>query len=93
MAEMVATISERGLSRSYWLATRAQMLVCLAVTVSAVPFLPRILRALDGASFMGFPLGYFLAFHGLFGLSFLSLIWLIRRQGEIDRRHGANEDI
>jgi putative solute:sodium symporter small subunit len=84
---------ERLRGRPYWRTTRALMFACLLLPCALLPVLPQIIVTLNQYSFLGFPLGYFAAVHGMFGLSLFLVTWFVRRQDEIDQRHGANEDL
>jgi putative solute:sodium symporter small subunit len=58
----------------------------------ALPVLPVIITTLQLQIFLGFPLGYFVAFHGFFALGLAIVTWFVRRQDAIDHLHRANED-
>ncbi|MEQ1710953.1 MAG: sodium/substrate symporter small subunit, partial [Hyphomicrobium sp.] len=47
---------------------------------------------LNGSRFFGFPLGYFLAAHGLFAVAVITVAGFVNRQDAIDHWHGAHED-
>jgi putative solute:sodium symporter small subunit len=78
--------------RPYWRNTRLQMLMCLLMPCVALPFMPHILTKLSGRTFLGFPLGYFLAMHGFIIFGCFVVSWFVRRQDRIDRWHGTHED-
>jgi len=78
--------------RPYWRSTRVQMIMCLIVPCLALPMLPFVISALRMQTFLGFPLGYLIAFHGFFALGFAIVAWFVRRQDAIDHLHRANED-
>ena len=47
---------------------------------------------LNQNSFLGFPLGYFLAGPGLVIIALFTVASFVNRQDAVDRWHGANED-
>jgi putative solute:sodium symporter small subunit len=47
---------------------------------------------LNANRFLGFPLGYFLAAHGLFVIALVTVASFVNRQDAIDHWHGAHED-
>jgi putative solute:sodium symporter small subunit len=82
-----------SIARPYWRSTRIQMLLCLLVPLVALPLLPLIISTYNIQSFLGFPLGYFLAGHGFVLAGIFTIGWYVRRQDAIDHWHGANEDL
>ena len=90
---MSTTRPPRHHPRPYWRNTRLLMLVSLIVPCVALPFLPQILTKLGARTFLGFPLGYFLAAHGFIVLGCFAVSWFVRRQDRIDRWHGTHEDV
>ena len=61
-----STMIERSERKPYWRHTKAQMLASLLPFVLAIIVLPLYADALNEKRFLGIPLGYFLACHGLF---------------------------
>ena len=47
---------------------------------------------IEGFSFIGFPIGYFLLAHGFMVMGFAVIAWHNVAQGRVDRRHGIHED-
>ena len=78
--------------RPYWLETR--MLVVWLMMPGVFLVLGTILfwGRLNGFSFIGFPLGYFLLTHGFMVLGFVVVAWHSVSQAQIDRRHGIHEE-
>lgn len=79
--------------RPYWRRTRSLMWLCMLGPAAGLLALPALIVALNRSSFMGFPLGYFVASHGFVILGFFVIVWFVQRQDAIDLWHGANEDI
>jgi putative solute:sodium symporter small subunit len=55
--------------------------------------LPLYAERLNHNKFLGFPLGYFLACHGLILIAIVTVTTFVNRQDAIDHWHGANEDV
>ena len=83
---------ERNERKPYWRHTKAQMLASLLPFVLAIIVLPLYADALNDKRFLGIPLGYFLACHGLFVIAFVTMAVFVNRQDAIDHWHGAHED-
>jgi putative solute:sodium symporter small subunit len=79
--------------KSYWRHTKMQMLSSLLPFVGALIALPLYADALNGKRFLGIPLGYFLACHGLLVIALVTMAVFVNRQDAIDHWHGAHEDI
>ncbi len=77
--------------KPYWRETKWQAVRSLLPLALAAP-LPFFIGELNAYRFLGFPLGYFLAGHGLAVLAIALAAWHARQQGEIDRWHGAHDD-
>ena len=48
--------------------------------------------SLNAFSFMGFPLGFYMAAQGSLAVFVVLIFWLVRRQGQIDDEFGVSED-
>ena len=59
----------------------------------ALILLPLYADQLNARKFLGFPLGYFLACHGLVLIAIVTVFAHINRQDAIDHWHGAQEDL
>ncbi|MGE3917060.1 MAG: DUF4212 domain-containing protein [Hyphomicrobiaceae bacterium] len=84
---------ERKERKPYWRHTKWQMLTSLVPFLVTLIVLPLYAEQLNARKFLGFPLGYFLACHGLVGIAMLTVFSYINRQDAIDHWHGANEDL
>ncbi|MBU2531282.1 MAG: DUF4212 domain-containing protein [Alphaproteobacteria bacterium] len=78
--------------KPYWRYTKWQMLVTALPFLALAIALPLYAAELNARKFLGFPLGYFIAGHGLWLIALLSMAAFVSRQDVIDHWHGANED-
>lgn len=84
---------ERKERKPYWYHTKWQMLASLVPFMIAVIVLPLYANSLNDDKFLSFPLGYFLALHGLFVIAVVTVASFVNRQDAIDHWHGAHEDV
>jgi len=84
---------ERKERKPYWRHTKFQMLSSLLPFLLTLIVLPLYADQLNARKFLGFPLGYFLACHGLVLISIVTVFSFINRQDAIDHWHGAHEDL
>ena len=79
--------------KPYWRQTKTQMAASLLPTLFALIALPMGIRWFGTGRFLEFPLGYYLVAHGLILLLIGAVAYFMLRQDEIDRLHGAHEDL
>jgi putative solute:sodium symporter small subunit len=84
---------ERKERKPYWRHTKRQMLTSLVPFLTVLIVLPLYAERLNHNKFLGFPLGYFLACHGLILIAILTVTMFVNRQDAIDNWHGAHEDV
>ena len=84
---------ERKERKPYWRHTKWQMLATVVPLLCAVVIIPLYADRLNSNKFLGFPLGYFLAAHGILALAAIAVASFVNRQDVIDHFHGANEDL
>jgi putative solute:sodium symporter small subunit len=84
---------ERKERKPYWRHTKWQMLTSVLPFLVALLVLPLYADQLNSRRFLGFPLGYFLACHGLVLIAVVTTFAYINRQDAIDHWHGAHEDL
>ncbi len=84
---------ERKERKPYWRHTKRQMLTSLVPFLTVLIVLPLYAERLNHNKFLGFPLGYFLACHGLILIAILTVSMFVNRQDAIDNWHGAHEDV
>jgi putative solute:sodium symporter small subunit len=83
---------ERKERKPYWRHTKWQMMASLVPFLLVVGVLPLYAERLNGSRLFGFPLGYFLAAHGIFVIAVITVASFVNRQDAIDHWHGAHED-
>jgi putative solute:sodium symporter small subunit len=83
---------ERKERKPYWRHTKWQVLTSLIPFLITLIVLPLYADQLNARKFLGFPLGYFLACHGLIAIAVVTVVAYINRQDAIDHWHGAHED-
>lgn len=83
---------ERKERKPYWRHTKWQMMASLLPFLMVIVVLPLYADSLNTHKFLGFPLGFFLAAHGLFAIAVVTVASFVNRQDAIDHWHGAHED-
>ena len=83
---------EREERKPYWRYTKWQMLASAVPFLVVICVLPMYAEELNARKLMGFPLGYFLAGHGIWLIALFTIATFVNRQDAIDHWHGANED-
>ncbi len=83
---------ERKERKPYWRHTKRQMLTSLVPFLIALIIFPIYAAELNSNKFLGFPLGYFLACHGLVVIAIITVSTFVNRQDALDHWHGAHED-
>lgn len=78
--------------KPYWKYTKLQILASLVPFLIMVFVIPIYAGSVNHNKFLGFPLGYFMAGHGLWIIGLFTIGIYIGRQDAIDHWHGANED-
>jgi putative solute:sodium symporter small subunit len=84
---------ERKERKPYWRHTKWQVLTSLIPFLLTLIVLPLYADQLNAKRILGFPLGYFLACHGLVLIAIVTVFSYINRQDAIDHWHGAHEDL
>ncbi len=79
--------------KPYWRHTKWQLLASFLPFVLMIIVIPIYAEPLNHNKFLGFPLGYLLACHGVILLSIITVVSFVNRQDAIDRWHGAHEDM
>ena len=77
---------------AHWAKTRTLMWTCLIIWAVFSFFIHMFVGALNGISFLGFPLGYYMAAQGSLIVFVLLIFWFANRQNAIDEEFGAAED-
>lgn len=84
---------ERKERKIYWYHTKWQMVASLVPFFIVLVVLPFYVDKLNSSKFLGFPLGYLLALHGVVFISAITVASFVNRQDAIDHWHGAHEDL
>ena len=84
---------ERKERKPYWRHTKWQMIASLVPFLAVMIVLPLYANKLNASKVIGFPLGYFLAAHGLVLIAVVTVAVFVNRQDAIDHWHGAHEDV
>ena len=77
---------------THWRRTRSLMWVTLAIWFVFSFLVHWFADGLNGASFLGFPLGFYMAAQGSLVVFVVLIFWFARTQDRIDRECGMAED-
>ena len=77
---------------AHWAKTRSLMWVCLIIWAIFSFLIHMFVSALNGMSFLGFPLGFYMAAQGSLVVFVVLIFWFAARQNAIDEEFGAAED-
>ena len=77
---------------THWRRTRNLMWVTLTIWFVFSFLVHWFADALNGASFLGFPLGFYMAAQGSLVVFVVLIFWFARTQDRIDRECGMAED-
>ena len=77
---------------THWQRTRSLMWVTLAIWFVFSFLVHWFADALNGATFLGFPLGFYMAAQGSLIVFVVLIFWFARTQDKIDRECGMAED-
>ncbi|MCY4467781.1 MAG: DUF4212 domain-containing protein [Thiotrichales bacterium] len=77
---------------THWRRTRSLMWVTLAIWFVFSFVVHWFADALNGATFLGFPLGFYMAAQGSLFVFVVLIFWFARTQDRIDRECGMAED-
>jgi putative solute:sodium symporter small subunit len=77
---------------AHWAKTRRLMWISLAVWAFFSFIIHMFVSALNGISFLGFPLGFYMAAQGSLIVFVVLIFWYVARQNAIDEEFGAAED-
>lgn len=78
--------------KAHWAKTKS-----LTITVLVIWFIFSFVvhwfaDSLNSFTFIGFPLGFYMAAQGSLAVFVVLIFWLVRRQGQIDDEFGVSED-
>ncbi len=77
---------------SYWNKTRNLMFIMLALWVLFGYVIHMFVGSLNSITFIGFPLGFYMAAQGSLIAFVIMLFVFARKQNSIDEEHGVAED-
>jgi putative solute:sodium symporter small subunit len=77
---------------AHWAKTRTLMWICLAIWAIFSFVIHIFVGALNEISFLGFPLGFYMAAQGSLIVFVVLTFWYVARQNAIDEELGAAED-
>jgi len=77
---------------AHWAKTRTLMWICLAIWAIFSFVIHMFVSALNEISFLGFPLGFYMAAQGSLIVFVMLIFWYVARQNAIDEEFGAAED-
>ncbi len=77
---------------AHWAKTRTLMWICLVVWAIFSFVIHMFVDTLNGITFIGFPLGFYMASQGSLVVFVALIFWYAARQNAIDEDLGAAED-
>lgn len=77
---------------AWWQKTKTLMIISLVVWAIAGFGIHFFVNQLNSMSFIGFPLGFYMAAQGSLIIFVALIFWFSARQDAIDREHGVAED-
>ncbi len=77
---------------THWAKTRTLMWICLVIWAVFSFVIHMFVGALNGITFIGFPLGFYMASQGSLVIFVVLIFWYAARQNAIDEEFGAAED-
>jgi putative solute:sodium symporter small subunit len=86
------TLMETHDNEAYWSKTMNLMYVMMGLWVFFGFVVHMFVKPLNGITIAGFPLGFYLAAQGSLIVFVVMLFWFARRQDQIDRECGVNEE-
>lgn len=79
-------------AKEYWNRTSSLMWTMLAIWFIASFVIHFFAPSLNGISFLGFPLGFYMAAQGSLIIFVVAIFWYASRQNSIDEEFGVAED-
>jgi putative solute:sodium symporter small subunit len=76
----------------WWRKTKVLMIICLAIWAFAGFGIHYFVNELNTITFIGFPLGFYMAAQGSLIIFVLLIFWFSARQDAIDRDNGVAEE-
>lgn len=85
-------MSDNNQREAHWKATRNLMIIHLAIWFFFAFVVHWFAKELNGMSFLGFPLGYYMAAQGSLLAFVIQLFVFVKQQDNIDRKFGMAEE-
>lgn len=79
-------------AEAHWAKTRNLMWVALAIWAFFSFIIHFFVSALNGVTFLGFPLGFYMAAQGSLIVFVVLIFWFAHKQNKIDEEFGVAED-
>lgn len=87
MAELTPEVRE-----AHWAKTKSLTFTVLVIWFIFSFVVHWFADSLNAFSFIGFPLGFYMAAQGSLAIFVVLIFWLVHRQGKIDEEFGVAED-
>ena len=78
---------------AHWRSTKNNVLIVIGVLAALLLTMSLFIGFFAGLRFLGFPLQFYLVAQGGLILMIILMFWSSSRQDQIDRRHGAAEEL
>ena len=88
----MAEPTSQGNMIGHWHKTRTLMWICLAIWFFFSFVIHLFAPSLNTITFIGFPLGFYMAAQGSLIVFVVLIFWFARRQNQIDEEFGVHED-
>lgn len=85
-------MSDNNQREAHWKTTRNLMIIHLAIWFFFAFVVHWFAKELNGMSFLGFPLGYYMAAQGSLLAFVIQLFVFVKQQDNIDRKFGMAEE-
>lgn len=82
----------KEVAEAHWTKTRNLMWVALAIWAFFSFVIHFFVSALNGVTFLGFPLGFYMAAQGSLIVFVVLIFWFAHKQNKIDEEFGVAED-
>ncbi len=82
---------DKSTLEAHWKKTSSLLMVVLGIWFFFAYFLHMFVGALNDVSFLGFPLGYYMAAQGSLFAFVLLVFWFAKKQNAIDAEFGLSE--
>lgn len=77
---------------NHWQKTKGLMITTLIIWFIFSFVIHFFVDALNGITFLGFPLGFYMAGQGSLIVFVVTIFWFAKKQNNIDEEHGVGEE-